>query len=89
VDLVLFLKAVPYEISEDNVEHISLFNFKSFQESLLAHQNLFIVNAFEYYDDKSRERAFILKDNLNKQKPKIHELNREIREMHKKMRRNE
>jgi hypothetical protein len=34
-----------------------MFNFRVFQESLTAFQNADLVNAFEYFDEKNRERV--------------------------------
>jgi len=40
-----------------NVEQNELFNFKVFQDALIAFQNIDIVKAFEYYDLKNKERT--------------------------------
>lgn len=58
------LRALPNQIVDYNLEQNELFNFKVFQDSLIAFQNLDIVNAFEYYDQKNRERAQQIKDML-------------------------
>ena len=57
LDIMLMLKALPNKLTADTIEEIELFNFRIFQESLIAFQNLDIVNAFEYFDDKNRERV--------------------------------
>ena len=57
IDILLMLKALPNKIMVDTLEQIEMFNFRIFQESLIAFQNLDIVNAFEYFDDKNRERV--------------------------------
>jgi hypothetical protein len=41
-----------------------MFNFRVFQESLIAFQNVDLVNAFEYFDEKNRERIQNLKEKL-------------------------
>lgn len=64
LDLILVVKALPYKITEENVEAMEMFNFKIFQESLIAHQNLDMVNAFEYFDDKNRVRVQNVKEKL-------------------------
>ena len=57
LDIMLMLKALPNKIMENSLEQTEMFNFRIFQESLIAYQNLDIVNAFEYFDDKNRERV--------------------------------
>ena len=57
IDITLMLRALPNPIVGYNLEYNELFNFKVFQDSLVAFQNLDIVNAFEYYDTKNRERT--------------------------------
>ena len=54
IDIMLMLKALPNKIMDDTLVIIDLFNFRIFQESLLAFQNLDIVNAFEYFDEKNK-----------------------------------
>jgi hypothetical protein len=51
-----------------------MFNFRVFQEALIAYQNLDIVNAFEYFDDKNRERAQNIKEKLSNQKNNLTEV---------------
>ena len=64
VDLVLMLRALPNQIVDYNLEQNELFNFKIFQNSLIAFLNLDIVNAFEYFDSKNRERTTQIRDML-------------------------
>jgi hypothetical protein len=57
VNLALLLKALPNPVVMYNVEQNELFNFKVFQDALIAFQNIDIVKAFEYYDLKNKERT--------------------------------
>ena len=61
---MLMLKALPNKIKEPTLAQTEMFNFRIFQESLIAFQNLDIVNAFEYFDDKNRERVQNVKDKM-------------------------
>jgi len=51
-----------------------MFNFRIFQESLIAFQNVDLVNAFEYFDEKNRERIQNLKDKLGSQKGNLNDV---------------
>ena len=51
-----------------------MFNFRIFQESLIAFQNVDLVNAFEYFDEKNRERIQNLKDKLGSQKSNLNDV---------------
>jgi hypothetical protein len=51
-----------------SLEQIEMFNFRVFQESLIAFQNVDLVNAFEYFDEKNRERVQNVKEKLVSQK---------------------
>ena len=64
LDIMLMLKALPNKVMESTLEQTEMFNFRIFQESLIAFQNLDIVNAFEYFDDKNRERVQNVKDKM-------------------------
>ena len=57
VDVQIMLKAMPNKVLEGTLGQVDLFNFKIIQESIIAFQNLNIVNAFEYFDDKNKERV--------------------------------
>jgi len=74
IDIILILKAIPYKIDPINIKRIDLFQFRVFQESLIAYQNLFIVNAFEYVDDKNRDRALGIKEKLSYHKKQVGEI---------------
>jgi len=51
-----------------------MFNFRVFQESLIAFQNVDLVNAFEYFDEKNRERIQNLKEKLGSQKGNLNDV---------------
>jgi hypothetical protein len=61
---MLMLKALPNKITSFSLEQIEMFNFRVFQESLIAFQNVDLVNAFEYFDEKNRERVQNVKEKL-------------------------
>ena len=65
MDIMLMLKALPNRITKITIEQIEMFNFRVFQESLIAFQNVDLVNAFEYFDEKNRERIQNLKEKLS------------------------
>lgn len=62
LDIMLMLKALPNKILLTTLESTEQFHFKIFQESLIAFQNRDLVNAFEYIDDKNRERMQNVKE---------------------------
>ena len=51
------IKALPNKIMNYSLETIELFNFRIFQEALHAYQNLEIVKAFEYFDERNKARV--------------------------------
>jgi len=53
---------------------VQLYNFKLFQESLIAYQNLDLVNAFTYFDEKNRQRVQQVKEKLVYQKGSLKEI---------------
>jgi len=57
IDLVLMLKAIPNKIVSYNIMQAKLFNFAVLQNSLIAFQNADQVNAFEYFDEKNKDRV--------------------------------
>ena len=67
----MVLKAIPDTIKSYFIKRAQLFNFKIFQESLLAHQNKEIVDAFEYFDKKNKERIYSIKDTLVGQRKEL------------------
>ncbi len=71
---MLMLKALPNKIMPKSLEQTEMFNFRIFQESLIAYQNLDIVNAFEYFDDKNRERVQNVKDKLMNQRNNLNDV---------------
>jgi len=74
LDIMLMLKALPNKIMKNSLEQTEMFNFRVFQESLIAYQNLDIVNAFEYFDDKNRERVQNVKDKLINQRTNLNDV---------------
>lgn len=74
LDIMLMLKALPNKILESSLDQTEMFNFRIFQESLIAYQNLDIVNAFEYFDDKNRERVQNVKDKLMNQRTNLNDV---------------
>ena len=57
INIMLMLKALPNKVIDYTINTIDQFNFHIFQEALLAFQNKEQVNAFEFFDDKNRERV--------------------------------
>jgi hypothetical protein len=74
MDIMLMLKALPNRITKITIEQIEMFNFTVFQESLIAFQNVDLVNAFEYFDEKNRERIQNLKEKLSSQKNNLNDV---------------
>jgi hypothetical protein len=74
MDIMLMLKALPNRITKITIEQIEMFNFRVFQESLIAFQNVDLVNAFEYFDEKNRERIQNLKEKLSSQKSNLNDV---------------
>mmetsp|Transcript_23319 Transcript_23319/g.22944 ORF Transcript_23319/g.22944 Transcript_23319/m.22944 type:complete len:154 (+) Transcript_23319:1097-1558(+) len=68
VDIRILLKSIPNKIQQGADLNVELFNFGIIQESIIAFQNMNIVNAFEYFDDQNRERIESVKENLQEQK---------------------
>ena len=62
IDLVLMLKALPGPITTYNLKQISLFNFNILQSAIIAFLNEDIVNAFEFFDQKNRDRVSNVRD---------------------------
>jgi hypothetical protein len=74
IDIMLMLKALPNRVTRHTLDQIQMFNFRIFQESLIAFQNIDLVNAFEYFDEKNRERISNLKDKLTSQKSNLNDV---------------
>mmetsp|Transcript_3874 Transcript_3874/g.6584 ORF Transcript_3874/g.6584 Transcript_3874/m.6584 type:complete len:243 (-) Transcript_3874:265-993(-) len=73
INIVLMLNALPNKIVDYNINQMKLFNFSILQNSLIAFQNADQVSAFEYFDEKNRDRVQKIrtcileqKDDLNK-----------------------
>ncbi len=56
IDIKLMIKALPNRIMSYSLETVEMFNFRIFQESLHAYQNLDMVKVFEFFDKKNKER---------------------------------
>lgn len=74
IDLMIMLKALPNKITMDSLQSVELFNFRIIQDSITAFQNINIVNAFEFFDDKNRERVQIVKENMLEQKNNLNDV---------------
>ena len=68
LDIMLMLKALPNKLLLEDVQQVKMFQFRIFQESVIAFQNIDLVNAFEYIDDKNRERMQNVKEKLVSQR---------------------
>ncbi|CAI2359649.1 unnamed protein product [Moneuplotes crassus] len=87
IDLQLVLKALPDSIKMYSVLKMELFNFKIFQDSLLAHQNTEIVDAFEYFDKRNKERVYGIKDTLLTQKQELLNVRESLTSVQEKLKR--
>lgn len=74
LDILLLLKALPNKITMLSLEQTEMFNFRVFQESLIAFQNVDLVNAFEYFDEKNRERVQNVKEKLISQRNNLNDV---------------
>ncbi|CDW78613.1 UNKNOWN [Stylonychia lemnae] len=89
INIVIMLKAIPNQIVDYNLEQNELFNFKIFQDSLVAFQNLDMVNAFEYFDEKNRERVQNVKEMLISQRTNLNSVHDIISHVKHKVQKNE
>ena len=71
IDMILVLKSIPDQITKNTLSRAELFKFKVFQSSLIAHQNADIVDAFEYFDQRNKDRVYSIKDKLLDQKKEL------------------
>lgn len=71
IDLNLFLKAIPNKIKDFLINRVEFFNFRIFQDSLIAHQNKEIVDAFEHFDMRNKDRVYSIKEKLLIQKNEL------------------
>eukprot|EP00347_Sterkiella_histriomuscorum_P019687 403340671 len=85
IDIVMFLRALPDRITLENIHKVNMFNFKIFQESLFAYQNLDLVNPFEYFDEKNRERVQQVKEKLSDQKTNLEQVRDIVKFVKRKM----
>ena len=67
IDLILVIKSLPDYINKNTYSRAELFKFRVFQNSLIAHQNADIVDAFEYFDKRNKDRVYSIKEKLSKQ----------------------
>ena len=80
LDILLMIKALPNRVNETNFESINNFDFRIVQESLTAFQNVDLVNAFEYFDGKNRDRCGKVKDALRGETKNLKEIDQLIRD---------
>jgi len=71
INLLLFFRSIPDYIKMDNLRRVKLYNFKLMQESLVAYMNTDDVSAFEYFDDKNKDRVLLVTNQLHVQKKSI------------------
>ena len=71
IDLILVIKSLPDYINKNTYSRAELFKFRVFQNSLIAHQNADIVDAFEYFDERNKDRVYSIKEKLSKQKEEL------------------
>lgn len=68
INLIYFFKSVPMRMTKETYKRCKFFNFKLFQESLVAYMNIQDVNAFEYNDMRNRDRIAGVRSQINEQK---------------------
>jgi hypothetical protein len=68
IDIKLMINALPNRIMSYSLETVEMFNFRIFQESLHAYQNLDMVKVFEFFDKKNKERIQLIRNKLLSQK---------------------
>ena len=74
LDIMLMIKALPNRVTQVTLEQTEMFCFRVFQESLIAFQNVDLVNAFEYFDEKNRERVQNVKEKLSNQRNNLNDV---------------
>ena len=74
LDIILMLRALPNKVTPLSLNQIEMFNFRVFQESLIAFQNVDLVNAFEHFDEKNRDRVQKVKDKLVSSKSNLNDV---------------
>jgi len=65
------IKALPNRVMNYGLEAVEMFNFRIFQESLHAYQNLDMVKFFEFFDKKNKERIQNVRNKILYQKELI------------------
>lgn len=71
IDIQLMIKALPNKIMNYTLDTVDMLQFRIFQESLYAHQNSEIVKAFEFFDEKNKQRVQVVKNRLIAQRELI------------------
>ena len=85
IDIKLAIKALPNKIMNYSLENVDMFNFRIFQESLQAYQNHEIVKAFEFFDDKNKDRVQGVKNKLLYQRDTIEDASSLLAEVREKI----
>eukprot|EP00344_Euplotes_crassus_P005221 CAMPEP_0197002420 /NCGR_PEP_ID=MMETSP1380-20130617/6908_1 /TAXON_ID=5936 /ORGANISM="Euplotes crassus, Strain CT5" /LENGTH=358 /DNA_ID=CAMNT_0042420521 /DNA_START=271 /DNA_END=1347 /DNA_ORIENTATION=- len=68
INLVYFFKSLPQRLTKKTYRTCKFYNFKLFQESLVAYMNIQDVNAFEYNDVKNRDRMASVRTQILEQR---------------------
>ena len=71
IDILLMLRALPTPIVNYNMEQNKMFNFNILQSAIIAFLNQNIVNSFEFYDIKNRDRVSTVRDLIMSQKANL------------------
>jgi phosphoenolpyruvate carboxylase len=71
IDLQIMLKALPTPITKYNLQQAQLFNLNILQSAIIAYKNEEIVNAFDFFDIKNRDRVSNVRDLIMSQKKNL------------------
>ena len=74
INLILMLKALPSKIVDFNLDQMLKFDFSTLQNSLIASQNAEQVNAFEYFDEKNKDRVQKIRSCILDQKDDLNQV---------------
>ena len=67
IDIILMLKAIPIEISKNNINQVKKFQLRTLQQSFVAYKNADQGDAFEHYDNLNNNRVQMVREiELNK-----------------------
>lgn len=83
------LKALPGPITLYNLKQISYFNFNILQSAIIAFLNEDIVNAFEFFDIKNRDRVSNVRDLIISQKDNLDKVQDLMTDVKDKIQKNE